>query len=238
MDGQHGRDSNGKDAHLISSEADANVITQDSACLEVANSGPLTSAVMAQCGLEVRLRLDGRSVVAVIEIDPAEHLRRLELGVGAVTSTGLLHALWLLPSMIPVQPTALPEIKVARLRQADGVCAETGAGLERTYSPIGRVLALGASGANAQRVLDHVAMLPPIFRRAALVRPLPPTARGRLAQRALSARVGLAIYEEGIVDEVVVPAPEPIRGIPGVYRWWIAELVYGAWLQERIQPVS
>ena len=49
----------------------------------------------------VPLCVDGQYYVAGLQVDRYEHLRRRAVGVGAVTSTGVLHALWQLPYAVP-----------------------------------------------------------------------------------------------------------------------------------------
>lgn len=187
--------------------------------------------------VDVRFRADGQWFFGLLELDFTEHQRRSVAGAGAVVSTGLLHALWMLPTQFPVRPEQLPPIKAKRLRNAPAFCSESTEGFERTYSPAGQIRALGVSGRRPQRTLDLTVQLSPIFRRLALVPPMTPGVRDRLSAGARSAGVGLAEEHLG-GTELVVPAPAAVRGRPGVYRWWMAELAYEAWLQESTQPVS
>ena len=184
----------------------------------------------------VEMVVDGDRMFAAFEVDPVEHRRRLELGVGAVTSTGLLHGLWLLPTGGCVPASALPEVKCDRLRNAPHVVAERDTGFERTYAPPGVVRGVAFGGSDPAATVGRAARFTPIVRRVALVD----------ASRGFSASAELAARECGVgvvaVDDesayVAVPAGGPVPGVPSVYRWWIAELAYERMLYETTQPVS
>lgn len=186
---------------------------------------------------EVRLRVDGRAVIVLFDLDAGEHQRRVDGGLGAVTSTGLLHALWLLPSDVPVPIEQVPSVKQARLRRAHGMCSEREGSFERVYSPAGRVVAVAAESGAPDRALRAAAQLPPIFERAAVVGPLGTRRRERLAAEATQLGVGLVEGGDSTAQLVVSPLPAQ-RGRPGVYRWWVAELAYAALTHDRTQPVS
>ena len=87
----------------------------------------------------VRFSIDGAEMFGTLEICSSEHERRRQAGVGAVTSTALLHGLWLLSPHGPTPSEMLPEIKVQRLRAAPHVAVETDEGFELAYSPPGAV---------------------------------------------------------------------------------------------------
>lgn len=187
--------------------------------------------------LEVGFRMDGRAVTVMIELDLSEHQRRVGEGVGAVTGTGVLHGLWLLPSGIPVPVDRLPPVKQSRLREQRGVCIERHGYFERTYVPPGKVLAVAIESSNPDRALGGAAQLPPIFQRAAIVGPLGRLRGVRLMTEATQVAIGL-VERSASGPRVLVTPPPSIIGRPGVYRWWIAELAYAALLQESTQLVS
>jgi hypothetical protein len=184
----------------------------------------------------VEMVVDGRQLFAAFEVDPIEHGRRLELGVGAVTSTGLLHGLWLLPAGGCVPACALPEVKRARLRNAPHAVVERDSGFERTYAPPGVVRGVGFDGSNSAATVARAARFTPIVRRIALVH----ASRGISGSAERSARefgVGVVLVDDESA-RVAVPAVGPVPGVPSVYRWWIAELAYERMLYETTQPVS
>lgn len=187
--------------------------------------------------VEVAVTIDGRQFSVLLALDGQEHQRRIELGVGAVTSTGLLYGLWLLPSGVPVSSGELPEVKRKRLQDAPAFAQYSDAGFERLYSPIGKVTAIGRRTARSTVCIEEVAAQPPLFRRVAFVAG-EPAERETLIARATSAGVGLALSRREDL-EVLVSPPPAVRGRPGAYRWWIAEVAYRAWLYDsRSQEVS
>jgi hypothetical protein len=88
------------------------------------------------------------------------------MGVGALTSTELLHGIWLLPSGGPVPLSALPPKKVERLRAASHSVAETRIGFERLYSPPGAVRSVAFVGRNAERLVQRSIRFPHLPERA------------------------------------------------------------------------
>ena len=155
-------------------------------------------------------------------IDSAEHVRRQQGGLGAVTSTALLSSLWELPSGGSVPANSLSESVVARLRSASCVVSESAEGFTRTYAPIGAVDAVAFAGNRPGDVVKRAASFSPIVRRYAIVR-----ARKVSAEAISCAQlygVGLILQEDAAVV-LVEPSP-PETGRPHVYRWWLAELAY------------
>lgn len=184
----------------------------------------------------VSLAVDGTSVVAAFEVDPQEHDRRSAAGVGAVTSTAVLHGLWLIPSGIPVPAGCVPPVKRRRLRGAPHFVAEGPSGFERLYSPPGVVRVVGFTRRDTTRAIERAAGFTPIVQRMVL------TDRG--AQASNRSIEAACEYGIGLVDisgertNLIVEPRAAVLGVPAVYRWWIAELAYESWLQESAQPVS
>jgi hypothetical protein len=184
----------------------------------------------------VNLTIDGVQMLAALERDDVEHARRATLHVGAVTSTALLHGLWLLPSGVPVPLQDVPDQKRRRLQEARHFVDVTEAGFERLYSPPGVVRAVAFTGANARRSLERATRFTPIVQRFVVGhRPV------GLAAEALRVAeewgVGVLELDAGTPRALVLPRPAEL-GVPAVYRWWIAELAYSSWLYESAQPVS
>lgn len=198
---------------------------------------PLLAALKPQADLAaIRLTIDGAQLEVAFRVDADEHRRRREAGSGAATSTGLLHALWSLPRGVAVTAGELPDVKVQRLR-ATKFADECGDGFLRQYEPAGIVVAIAVAGSRPKQTIDRATRHAPVFQRVAVLRARPKRSFASVCSYAATAGVGLVIdYGDG-VDTLVVPPPA-VRGVPGVLRWWLAELAYREWLQESTQPVS
>ena len=133
--------------------------TADSACARDA------FRQVSGSGTVVSFQIDGSPMLGAFELDEVEHMRRNRQGVGAVTSCGLLHGLWMLPTGGPVDAACLPGIKVQRLRAAPEMVAETTDGFVRTYSPPGILRAVAFLGRSLQhRVLRAIRFAPIVER--------------------------------------------------------------------------
>ena len=186
----------------------------------------------------VRFAIEGSAMLGAFDLSLHEHERRARAGVGAITSTALLHGLWLLPPGGSTPPGVLPEVKVQRLRAAPHTVVETDAGFERTYSPPGILRLVAFSGRCVERSVHRAARFTPIIQRFALIdesrEPVPSSAQ--CAAREWG--VGIISLREGACPQILVPASPAEMGIPHVYRWWVAELAYERYLYESAQPVS
>ena len=184
----------------------------------------------------VAIRIDGASMLVGFELDLVEHERRTRLGLGVLTSTELLHGLWLLPSGVPVPLGALPPNKVERLRAASHSAVETRIGFERLYTAR-RGSLRGVRWRNADRLVQRSIRFTPIFQRIAVVvdgsKPLSP----RVECTAREWAVGIVEVNSGTAT-CALPAGPAETGVPSVYRWWMAELAYESWLYENAQLVS
>lgn len=184
----------------------------------------------------VRLDVDGVRMLATFEPDDEEHARRSRLDIGAVTSTALLHGLWLLPSGVTVPMDEVPDHKRSRLESARHLVEVVDGCFERLYSPAGAVRIVAFGGTRTSRSVQRAARFTPILQRFALCEgPARPSSNVLQAARAWG--VGLVQYADGSATVLVTP-PVAELGVPAVYRWWIAELAYSSWLYESAQPVS
>lgn len=179
----------------------------------------------------VQIVLDGQPLLALLDVQAAEHTRRQHVGVGAITSKALLCGLWMLPTGAPVQADQLPSAKVERFKRSSGVVEESPAGWARHYSPAGVVRALAIVRRAARPALDAASQLPPIFDRWAFADEGLRNPSSQLLARAAMAGVGLARIDDTSGSAVVEAAPA-IVGVPGVFRWWIGEVAYAAWLAQ------
>ncbi|MEO7572115.1 MAG: hypothetical protein ABIX10_06735 [Acidimicrobiales bacterium] len=184
----------------------------------------------------VDLTVDGVAMLAAFQPDDHEHRRRTALDVGAVTSTGLLHGLWLLPSGLPVPIDEVPDHKRRHLDAAPNLVDVTDAGYQRRYSPPGVVRAVAFGGSRIGRTLQRAARFTPIVQRFVYSEgPMRPSA-ARVSE-AVDAGVGLLECVASNARLLLEPSPAEV-GVPAVYRWWIAELAYENWIYESAQPVS
>lgn len=189
-------------------------------------------------GTIVSFRIDGAPMLGAFELDEAEHMRRDQQGVGAVTSCGLLHGLWMLPTGGPVNAAALPDIKVQRLRSAPEMAQETPQGFVRTYSPPGILRAAAFVGGSLLQRVCRAARFTPIVERYAVADYRRRTVPLRVEYLAREWGVGIIETNQIGAYELKVPAAPAERGVPGVYRWWAAEQAYQCLLYESAQLVS
>jgi hypothetical protein len=198
---------------------------------------PAADAVRTLTSLPVvDLTVDGVSMLAAFEPDSCEHRRRTDLDIGAVTSTGLLHGLWLLPAGLPVPVTEVPDHKRRHLDAAPRLVDVTEAGYQRCYSPPGVVRAVAFGGSRMDRALQRAARFTPIVQRF-VYSDGPMRFSPAHLNRAKEAGVGMFDCSGRTTRVLLDPSPAEV-GVPAVYRWWIAELAYASWLYESAQPVS
>ena len=186
----------------------------------------------------VRFNIDGLEMLGALDISTGEHERRVRAGLGAITSTALLHGLWLLPPGGSTPSGMLPEVKVQRLRHAPHTAVETDAGFERTYAPPGILRSVAFSGRSVARTVDRAARFTPIVQRFVLIDESQKPVASSTECVAREWGVGIISLRRGSCPEVLVPASPAETGIPSVYRWWVAELAYERYLYESTQPVS
>lgn len=184
----------------------------------------------------VPVRLNGMAALAAFEVDPLEHTRRIAIEAGAVTSTGLLHGLWALPEGIGVPVNSVPDHKMDLLNRAPHVASVERGLITRTYVPAGRIRAVGFAGKALRGAVRRVLRYAPLFERWAVVPADAVRSSAHLAE-AREWNVGV-IAVDGADSEVLVPAAQAVRGVPGVYRWWVVEVGYEAFLYENAQALS
>lgn len=193
-----------------------------------------TAAALAQVlGTPVvDVEIDGKGLSLAISVDLAEHERRQTAGAGAVTSTGMLHGLWLLPSGGTVPAVEVPPRKRGRFRSEPGWVSEGPSGFQRLYSPAGVVTAAAVTRARSVNALRIASALPPIFERYVVLN----APSQEVTADARDAGVGVIATGDG--PRIVAEPKTCVTGRPAVYRWWIAEIAYDRWLQMNDQPVS
>ena len=190
----------------------------------------------------VRVHIDGVAYLCHFRVDGDEHQRRAEHGLGAVTSTGLLHALWNVPEEGVLWQT-LTSLDAATVdaRHAEGLVETRRDCVFRAYRPPGRILLLATRRPGADAAIRNAMRLPPIFGRAAIWN-YPDVGRAEKAIRLieLAKRSGLGLVEARDSREpaVLSPPADPIPGLPAVSRWYYAELAYSRWLHAHMAQAS
>lgn len=189
-----------------------------------------------RAGTRVAIAAHNSVVIVVIEVDQGEHERRRELGIGALTDRRSLHVLWAMPQEERVHVDTVPPEDLCTLeRLRPSFVDQIGKCYVRSFQPAARVLGCIGNGKTAESAVKRLSQVPPIFTRVAV--------SGRLtegaAASALRRRVGLAKPASG-GWVVQAEAPPPVLGVPSVYRWWIAEQAYDAWIKPTapIEPIE
>lgn len=176
----------------------------------------------------VELVVGGARWFTVFTPSAEEHRRRQLNGLGAVTDTGLLHALWALPEDIPVPLGALRPDDANTLKQAGGGHALDHRGaVTRSFRAAGTVTAVAVVATLLNDAVRRVMQLPPIYRRVAI----PTASRGvrtEALDRARTTGVGVVEVDAGVPAVRLAPAAA-VLGVPAVYRWWVSELAYRNW---------
>ncbi len=178
----------------------------------------------------VSANVEGRPVLMAFEPDPYEHPRRRDESLTSMPSRRLLHALWSLPCQIPWPAYGLDELDVDTLEsEGSGFVVVDHDALVRIYQPPGRVHAVAMRTRRLTDAVTRVGQFPPIFSRYAIA-----TRSCASDHEAVAAAIALGIgavvaHPDGL--QVRSEPAIPQRGVPGVYRWWLAELAYQQWRQ-------
>lgn len=192
----------------------------------VALTASLGPREACECAV-IELHIDGLRFGVEFRVDREEHRRRQRLGVGAVTGTGLLHALWELPAGLPIPARCLTEPNLATLRELGEGFVEGTKILTRTFTPAGNVSAVVVVADTISDAISRASRLPPIFWRVAAARRLTADVAESVAFSERTGVGSLVVGSDGST-ELVAPRP-PVRGVPAVYRWWLSELAYRNW---------
>jgi hypothetical protein len=183
--------------------------------------------------IPVPLSVDGRRYIAGLHLNTAEHLRRRQVGLGAATSTGLLHALWELPYGISFSKGSFSDIDCCTLAQADERWVQrVGDDFVRMYQPVGAIKWISVSDRSLARAVNKAASHPPTVRRTAIWNTSTDGRSPKAAATLLKAKllgVGVLVFDGIRTHELVEPS-DAIHGRPAVFRWWQAELAYRNWL--------
>lgn len=174
----------------------------------------------------IELHIDGNRFAVHFQVDLKEHHRRQQVGAGAATNTGLLHALWELPAGISIPVSCLRDLDLMTLSALGEGYVEGNDVLIRTFAPAGVVTAVVVVANGIDEALARASRLPPIFWRIGAA--LRPSRAGAGIAAGEASGIGVVVMTDGGADVMVAPRP-PVLGVPAVYRWWLGELAYRSW---------
>lgn len=183
--------------------------------------------------IPVPLCIDSRPYIVGFQLSSHEHLRRQRAGLGAATSTGLLHALWELPHGIAFPQRSFSDIDRLTLMAAeDGWVEHRGDDFLRVYQPAGTIKSIAVSDRSLSRAVKKAASHPATVRRTAIwntsTNGRSPNASATLLMAKMFG-IGVLAFNGTRIRELVQPT-DPIRACPVVFRWWQAELAYRNWI--------
>lgn len=183
--------------------------------------------------IPVPLCVDGRRYLAGLRLNSVEHLRRQQVGLGAATSTGLLHALWELPYGISFPRRSFSDFDCLTLTEADERWVQHRSDdFVRMYQPAGAIKWITTADKSLARAVDKAASHPPTVRRTAIWNTSTDGSSPKATATLLKARLlGVGVLaSDGICTVELVEPGEAVRGRPAVFRWWQAELAYRNWI--------
>lgn len=171
----------------------------------------------------------------MLELNQDEHADRRQRGLGAVSSTGLLHALWSLPAGITFPRSALDPLDLATLTEIGQSWVDLDEiSITRRYRPIGTVELVAVAHSSLAQAAARVGEHPASFQRLAVwltSRRPPATKRPPSFETAQARGIGVAAVGDWGCSVLGAPAAK-VAGRPAVYRWWLAELAYRNWLTQ------
>ncbi|MEX1126388.1 MAG: hypothetical protein WEE53_12060, partial [Acidimicrobiia bacterium] len=180
----------------------------------------------------VRLDLESVPYIAQLRLDLDEVQRRQEVHLGAITSTGLLHALWSIPETGVSTADVAPMDNVTLAGAAVGLIEARGETLQRIYRPPGEVLLLAARRSAPEAAISKAMRVPPIFQRVAMWNASSDVKRRDpwLFRLALRSGLGMIEFDHSSRARAVQSPVEAASGVPAVYRWLVAEIAFHSWL--------
>ena len=191
------------------------------------------SASLRRAEVPVQISVDGLSYLVGLELNAVEHHRRSEHLLGAVASTGLLHALWELPFGIAISWDSLTSRDRSTLDQeGEGWLKREGDTVVRTYQPAGVIRSVLISHDSLSMAVKRAAAHPPTVRRVAFwTKASDDWSANQDASLVKARMLGIGVWASvgDRISKLVEPAA-PMLGRPVVFRWWQAELAYRNWL--------
>lgn len=210
----------------------SSVATSERIATAVQNSNEASIAELET----VEVAIEGQPLIALFRPNFKEHSRRVSESVGAATNTGLLHALWALPLGIDFDHDSIAARDLRTLRSYGRGFYTEGAGLiGRTYEPPGAIAGLVVARKTLSDAVRVASKFPPIYRRVAVGEHTGDhTSLDAVCERTGVGMLSISEPKTSLIRE----ASKPVVGVPAVYRWWIVELAYDAWLNAKRRPLK
>jgi hypothetical protein len=179
----------------------------------------------------------GSNADAVTLVDSQEHVRRVGIGLTAVTSLGLLDAVLNFPLRTPVHMCDVgPKMQMAVHRAPVGVFERDDSVVTRVLTPSATVVAALITGAGWRRMMTNAAAFAPFCQRV-MVFDRAPRGLGSLVWEAQLAGIGIWIRDESDTVEILRPqAFKRRRWKPA--GWRFQERAYAKWLRPMHRSVS
>jgi len=175
--------------------------------------------------------LSGERADAVIDLDPAEHRRRQQAGLGALTDLTLLKVCMGLPLHAAVRLIDLPQLDQALISRAPAGVFEMHRGLvSRRITSVVAVPAVTLTGNDWVSLLGRAAAFSGVSQRIVVMAAAP----AKLSERLWEAQLeGVGVWLRDGDDLVELLAPEVfVPRLVKPARWRFLERAYSAWLRE------
>ena len=179
-------------------------------------------------------QVSGACADAVVAVDLVEHVRRTDLGMGAVGDRGVLHALMCLPLGAAIPVDDLDQVTRDLLRRAPAGCVEwlDVDRVRRRVQPVAQVPLVVVRAATWRSGHRRANAFEPFAPRVVVLSRAPRRVE-EIAWEADADGIGLWIFRPGgEIDEVVAPASYSCRYVKPA-GWLFGEAAYGAWLAGR-----
>ena len=178
----------------------------------------------------VEIRLREGSVLLTVQVDEAEHTRRTDARLGAITGRQDVTALWELPERVEIPTSALPAWVLDQLQDAPtAAVGKQRNSLVRTVRPPLRITGALAIGWRFDRILRRVGQVSALAPMAIVVqRAVDPIDAGLLDAQLYGVGVGSVLG--GVVTPILGAAA--VVPTPGPFLWWVAELAYERLLED------
>ncbi len=212
---------------------DDSLLTKRSAIHQMLNHDQMARTRLKH---HVDVCIDGNRFIAALQLNLHEHNRRVALGLGALSSTGLLHALWEIPRGLAWPMTTLSLLDQSTLEQGGLGWVEIQEGsVSRLYEPPGQIMSVSVVDRSLAQAVRKASVHPPTVTRYAIWKAAPskPTAKSTPALDLARLHGIGVIAADGESLRELAQAARPVIGRPVVFRWWQAELAYRNWLMQK-----
>ncbi|MEV4975567.1 hypothetical protein [Streptomyces scopuliridis] len=168
-----------------------------------------------------------------LDIDPTEHQRRQNAGIGTVTGHGFggLDHLMALPAGLPVPVNTLTKAQQEYVRRAPAgiLTVEDGQVTRHAIRPCRVTLATVRSKSATKRSLESASRFAPFCARTVVIERHHPHMNYNLLEFGFYG-IGVVLERpDGTTETLITPRPwRPMRHTPAA--WWFAENAYAAYL--------